>query len=85
MQKLISAHYDMIHIIDDRGFGRGRGRGPPGRRPPPPGGRPGRRPNNNNNGFTGPFGGNLGTVATAGTERVTLLLSIEWHINNDDK
>ena len=72
MQKLISAHYDMIHTIDDRGFGRGRGRGPPGRRPPPPGGRPGRRPNNNNNGFTGPFGGNLGTVATAGTERVTL-------------
>ena len=73
----------MIHIIDDRGFGRGRGRGPPGRRPPPPGGRPGRRPNNNNNGFTGPFGGNLGTVATAGTERVTLLLSFEWQINNE--
>merc|ERR1712060_1020645 len=32
-----------------------------------PGGRPGRRPPNNNNGFTGPLGGNLGTVATAGT------------------
>ena len=75
----------MIHIIDDRGPGRGRGRGPPGRRPPPPGGRPGpgRRPNNNNNGFTGPFGGNLGTVATAGMEKVTLLLSIEWQINNE--
>merc|ERR1712032_1063373 len=39
--------------------GKGPGRGPPGRRPPPP--------NNNNNGFTGPFGANLGTVATAGT------------------
>ena len=75
----------MIHITGDRGGGRGRGRGPPGRRPPPPGGRPGpgRRPNNNNNGFTGPFGGNLGTVATAGTEKVTLLLSIEWQINNE--
>merc|ERR1712198_473243 len=52
-----------------RGPGRGPpGRGPPGRRPPPPGGRPGGRPPpNNNNGFTGPFGANLGTVATAGT------------------
>merc|ERR1712032_799265 len=48
--------------------GRGPGRGPPGRRPPPPGRRPGGRPPpNNNNGFTGPFGANLGTVATAGT------------------
>merc|ERR1711953_429220 len=44
--------------------GRGPGRGPSGRRPPP-GGWPGRRPPNNNNGFTGPLGGNLGTVATA--------------------
>merc|ERR1711970_636393 len=48
--------------------GRGPGRGPPGRRPPPPGGRPGGRPPpNNSNGFNGPFGGNLGTVAAAGT------------------
>ena len=51
--------------------GRGPGRGPPGRRPPPPGRRPGGRPppNSNNNGFTGPFGANLGTVATAGERR----------------
>merc|ERR1712083_843564 len=50
--------------------GRGPGRGPPGRRPPP-GGRPGRRPPPPNNGITGPFGGNLGTVATAGAAGFT--------------
>merc|ERR1712184_49919 len=41
-------------------------RGPPGRRPPP-GRQPGGPQQNNNNGFTGPFGGNVGTAAVAGT------------------
>ena len=45
--------------------GRGPGRGPPGRRPPP-GRLPGGPQQNNNNGFTGPFGGNVGTAAVAG-------------------